>query len=260
MKKWVRFELYGREQIGLLEDGVVRACRGDLFGRIEITATRAPLDSIKLLPPVNPGKIIGLWNNFHARADKEGWDRPPHPLYFMKTPGGLLGSGQVIPRPLAYAGAVFFEGELGIVIGEPCVNITPEQADEYILGYTCVNDVTAKDILFSDPSFPQWTRAKGFDGFCPVGPCLVTDASPDDWIVRTLVDGVEQQNYPVSDMFFSPREIVAHLSNDMTLAPGDVIACGTSLGAGEMPDGCQVEVVIEPIGALVNPFAGRRRG
>ncbi len=257
MKKWVRFEIYGREQLGLLEGGIVRACEGSLFGgRIEITATRAPLDKVRLLPPVRPGKLIGLWNNFAERAAKEGWRRPSHPFYFIKAPGTLLAPGARIPRPLSYSGAVFFEAELGVVIGERCANVTPEQAEHCILGYTCVNDVTAKEILFADASFPQWTRAKGFDGFAPLGPCLVTDVDPAAWRVRAVLDGVEKQNYPVGDMFFSPREIVSHLSADMTLEPGDVIACGTSLGAEAMPDGARIEVVIDEIGSLENRFAG----
>lgn len=140
------------------------------------------------------------------------------------------------------------------MIRERCSNINEDEADKYIFGYTCVNDVTARGLMKEDPSFVQWTRAKSFDTFGAVGPVVATGLDVDSLIVRTLVDGVEHQNYPVDDMFFSPREIVSRLSRDMTLNPGDVIACGTSLGAGPMSQGATVEIRIDGIGSLVNQF------
>jgi len=159
-----------------------------------------------------------------------------------------------IKRPAGYAGRVVFEGELGIVIGRRCANVSAADAPGAIFGYTCVNDVTARDILRADPSFPQWTRAKGFDTFGVFGPWIVTGLDPMQLRVRAVVAGVERQNYPVADMFFPPYEIVSRISQDMTLEPGDVIACGTSVGAGEMQDGDSVAIAIEGIGVLENRY------
>jgi 2-keto-4-pentenoate hydratase/2-oxohepta-3-ene-1,7-dioic acid hydratase in catechol pathway len=149
---------------------------------------------------------------------------------------------------------VVYEGELGIVIGKTCRHIAPGDADAHIFGYTCVNDVTALDLLSADPAFPQWTRAKGFDGFAPVGPAIATNIDPAGLFVRTLVGGRERQNYPVADMIFPPAELVSRISRDLTLEPGDIIACGTSLGVLPMRPGTTVEVVIDGIGTLQNVY------
>lgn len=180
--------------------------------------------------------------------------QPAHPLWFVKTSNCFMATGEPIRRPAGYDGLLVFEGELGIVIGKPCRNIGESEADDFIFGYTCVNDVTARDILRSDPSFPQWSRAKSFDSFGPFGPMIATGVEPDALTVRTLVNGEEKQNYPVADMFFRPRAIVSRLSQDMTLMPGDVIACGTSLGAGSIREGDLVEIVIDGVGCLANRF------
>ena len=144
-----------------------------------------------------------------------------------------------------------FEGELGIVIGKRCSGRVPADA---IFGYTCVNDVTARDILRADPSFPQWSRAKGYDGFGVFGPCIATGLSAETLRVRVRLAGELKQDYPVDDMFFAPDDIVGHLARDMTLEPGDVIACGTSVGACAMQAGDMVEVEIEGIGRLASRF------
>ncbi|TCO69195.1 fumarylacetoacetate hydrolase family protein [Rhodovulum euryhalinum] len=215
------------------------------------TSAGAPLSlsEVTLLAPVRPGKFIGLWNNYKAAAEKGGFDLPTHPLYFLKADTSLSGPGAEVAIPQS-AGRVVFEGELGIVIGKTCKAIAPEDAGEAILGYTCVNDITSLDVLKADASFPQWTRAKSFDGFGTVGPVIETDIDWQALTVRTLVNGRERQSYPTSDMILTPAEIVSLLSRDMTLNPGDLIACGTSLGAGPIKPGMNVEVVIEGIGAL----------
>ncbi|MET0121729.1 MAG: fumarylacetoacetate hydrolase family protein [Candidatus Thiodiazotropha sp. 6PLUC9] len=254
MEQWVRFEYLGKEGFGVLRNDHVAVYQGEMFRNSKATGEFLPTSEIKLLIPSEPTKMIGLWNNFRSRAEKEGWSQPAHPLYFMKANGSFLATGQTIRQPTSYDGPVAFEGELGIVIGERCCDINEHDADKYIFGYTCVNDVTARGLMKEDPSFVQWTRAKSFDTFGAVGPAIATGLDVDALYVKTLVDGVEHQNYPVSDMFYSPRQIVSRLSKDMTLNPGDVIACGTSLGAGPMPQGCTVEIHIDGIGALVNPF------
>lgn len=254
MATWVRFEHAGRARLGKILGDEIAVHQGDLFADPKPTGERVPLAAAKLLTPCTPGKLLGLWNNFHQRAEKEGLSRPPHPLYFVKTNNCYLATGETIRQPAGYDGPVVFEGELGIVIGKECREVGPDEAEQYIFGYTCVNDVTARGILKSDPSFVQWVRAKSFDTFGVFGPRIVTGIEPDDFIVRTLVDGVEKQNYPVADMFVRPRQIVSLLSGDMTLYPGDVIACGTSIGTEPMPRGCTVEIAIDGVGVLRNQF------
>lgn len=214
-----------------------------------------PLAGVTLLPPVPRGKFIGLWNNFKAAAEKNGLETPAHPLYFFKADTSLAGPGAEVEIPQA-AGRVVFEGELGIVIGKTCKDVTPEEAEAAILGYTCVNDFTSLDILFADPSFPQWTRSKSFDGFGVVGPVIETDVDWRDLTIQVLVNGRERQSYPAADMIIPPAEIVSHLSRDMTLNPGDLIACGTSLGARPVKPGMEVAVVIEGIGSVAVTLTG----
>ncbi|MCS6786720.1 MAG: fumarylacetoacetate hydrolase family protein [Thiobacillaceae bacterium] len=252
---WLRFEHGGRIGFGRLQEGDIHIHHGDLFGQQRPSQERLPLHAVRLLPPCQPGKFIGLWNNFAERAAYEGLSMPAHPLYFFKADSCVIAHGQSIRQPASYSGPVVFEGELGVVIGRPCRMIEASQADDYIFGYTCVNDVTARGILKSDPSFVQWSRAKGFDTFGPIGPWIVRGIDPDGLRVRTLVNGAVKQDYPVADMFYRPREIVALLSRDMTLMPGDVIACGTSLGADALNPGDTVEIDIEGIGRLSNRFA-----
>jgi len=143
-----------------------------------------------------------------------------------------------------------FEGELGIVIGKTCKDISPEEAKEAIFGYTCINDFTSLDILNADPSFPQWTRAKSFDGFGVVGPVIETEVDWSALTIKVLVNERERQSYPAADMILPPEQIVSCLSHDMTLNPGDLIACGTSIGARPVKPGMVVEVVIDGIGNL----------
>ncbi|MEW8507079.1 MAG: fumarylacetoacetate hydrolase family protein [Candidatus Thiodiazotropha sp.] len=254
MKQWVRYEYQGEEGFGTISENQITAYLGDMYNGAEATEERLPLEVVKLLTPCEPTTMIALWNNFHSRAAKEGWNRPNHPLYFMKASTSFLPPGGTIKRPQTYDGPVVYEGELGIVIGKQCVNVSENEVEDYVFGYTCVNDVTARGLLREDPLFVHWTRAKSFDTFCAVGPVISTGLDAETLTVRTLVDGVELQNYPVTDMFFKPRQIVSRLSHDMPLGPGDIIACGTSIGAGPMEQGCTVEVTIEGIGSLVNRF------
>ena len=254
MQHWLRFVQEGKTGFGQLAQDTVHVYVGELFGDKQPTGESLALSQVELLTPCVPGKLLGLWNNFHQRAEKEGLTRPAHPLYFAKTDNCYLPSEQTIRAPETYRGPIIFEGELGVVIGKTCKAISPAQADEYIFGYTCVNDVTAVGILNSDAYFAQWGRAKSFDTFGPFGPVIASGIEPDDLVVRSLVNGVEKQNFPVSDMFYQPREIVSLLSQDMTLHPGDLIACATSVGAERMRKGCVVEIAIDGIGVLRNRF------
>jgi 2-keto-4-pentenoate hydratase/2-oxohepta-3-ene-1,7-dioic acid hydratase in catechol pathway len=253
--RWVRFALSGRERFGTLVGGAIAIHSGDMFAGARPTGERVPLAEVTLLAPTAPSKIIALWNNFHALAAKLSNPVPPEPLYLMKAPSCVAGPDATIARPASYAGKVVYEGELGIVIGRRCSEVTPQQAGEFIFGYTCVNDITALDLIAADPTFAQWVRAKSFDGFGPFGPTIATGIDPRDLTVRTLLNGQERQNYPIADMIFQPHELVSRLSHDMTLLPGDLICCGTSLGVGTMKEPVNaVEVTIEGIGTLANTF------
>lgn len=254
MARWVRFIAEGETRFGTLAHGIITEYTGDMFAAHTLSGREFALAAVQLLRPCEPSKLIGLWNNFHERAVLENLHKPEHPLYFLKSANSFAADGDVIPRPAGYDGMVVFEGELGIVIGKRCKGITLEQAPDYIFGYTCVNDVTARDWLKRDPVFVHWTRAKSCDNFGVLGACIATALDPATLRVRVELNGVEKQNYPVSDMFFSPYEIVSHLSHDMTLEAGDVIACGTSVGVCGMEDGDTVVVSIAGIGELTNRF------
>lgn len=246
--KWARGTVAGSDALtGVLEDGMFHPRAG--LGSDIAAGDPVPVSDMTLLPPVVPGKFIGLWNNFKAAAEKGGHEHPTHPLWFFKADTSLSGPGAEVELPDS-AGRVIFEGELGIVIGQTCKTASLEEAQQAIFGYTCINDMTSLDILNADPSFPQWTRSKSFDGFGVVGPVIETDLAWQDVTVTVLVNGRERQSYPASDMILPPAQIVSLLSQDMTLNPGDLIACGTSLGARPVKAGMEVEVVIEGIGGL----------
>ena len=240
---------------GTLEGDTVTPCSGDMFGGAEPCGDPVPLAGLTVLPPVQPGKFIGLWNNFHALAAKLGQAIPETPLYFLKAPTSLLPHGGTIRPPAGYTGKTVYEGELGVVIGRTCHRASEAEASAAIFGFTCVNDVTALDLLNADPSFPQWARAKGCDSFGPVGPVIATGLDPAALTVRVLLNGRERQNYPVADMILPPARIVSLLSREMTLHPGDLIACGTSVGVLPMRPDMEVSVVIDGIGTLTNRFA-----
>jgi 2-keto-4-pentenoate hydratase/2-oxohepta-3-ene-1,7-dioic acid hydratase in catechol pathway len=259
--KWLRYKPKGGaagpagpEGFGLLDGDRVQVHAGSMFNAARPSGETLALADLDLLAPCRPGKIIGLWNNFRAAADKNGWATPAEPLYFMKSPGSLAAPGQAIVVPASYDGRVAYEGELAVVIGRQARAVPLADAASHIFGYTLANDVTAVELLQRDPSFPQWTRAKSFDGFCPLGPVIETDFDPATAQLRTLVGGRERQNYALADMFFSPTELVSRLSQDMTLEAGDVILCGTSLGVLPMKPGTPVEVVVDGIGSLQNQY------
>jgi 2-keto-4-pentenoate hydratase/2-oxohepta-3-ene-1,7-dioic acid hydratase in catechol pathway len=222
-----------------------------MFAQPTATGRQLARAGLKLLTPTQPSKVLALWNNFGQLAAKLNLARPPEPLYFIKSPSSYLDPGETIRRPRGEPKLVF-EGELGIVIGKTTKDVAVGQAMDHVFGYTCANDVTAVDILQRDPSFAQWVRAKGFDTFCPFGPAVVTGLDPATLNVRTLLDGVVRQDYPISDMRFSVEQIVSMISHDMTLLPGDIILCGTSVGVGSMKPGSVVEVEIAGIGKLGN--------
>jgi 2-keto-4-pentenoate hydratase/2-oxohepta-3-ene-1,7-dioic acid hydratase in catechol pathway len=255
MTRWVRFRHQATIGFGQLTALGISVHAGDMFGDPRPIGKTLALDDVALLAPAQPTKIIALWNNFHALAAKLKSPEPAEPLYLLKAPTSVSPPGAVIRRPLSYEGKTTYEGELGIVIGKTCTAITPEKADAFIFGYTCTNDVTAADILNRDPTFAQWARAKGLDGYGPFGPVIASGLDPACLVVRTILNGVERQNYPISDMIFSAQQLVSKISHDMTLLPGDLICCGTSIGVGVMKEAVNtVTVAIDGIGELTNEF------
>ena len=254
MSHWVGYTYKERVGFGSLLDGGIQVHTGDVFNHPQPTGEVLTLADVTISLPCTPSKFIGLWNNYHAQAVKQNLSIPAEPLYFIKAPSSYLAHEQAITPPASYDGRVVYEGELGIVIGKICKNASIEDAQRAIFGYTCVNDVTALDLLNKDASFAQWTRAKSFDTFGVFGPAIATGLDWNTLSVKTLLNGRERQNYPCSDMIFSPAQIVSQLSMDMTLMPGDIIACGTSLGVLPMKAGTVVEVVIEGVGTLRNTF------
>ena len=252
MPHWIRFARQGRVHFGTLDEGRIAVHEGDMFAGS--TPTGETLDASAVTPLVpTTGRMICLWNNFAANAAKQGLSRPEEPLWFIKADTAYLADGEAILRPSSYSGKIVYEGELGIVIGRRCADASQAEAEAAIFGYTVVNDVTAVELISKDASFAQWTRSKSFDTFGAFGPAIATGLDPMALSVRTVLNGQERQNYPVSDMFFPPVELVSRLSRDITLLPGDVIACGTSVGVGAMSKAENVvEVSIEGIGTLRN--------
>jgi 2-keto-4-pentenoate hydratase/2-oxohepta-3-ene-1,7-dioic acid hydratase in catechol pathway len=253
MTQWVRFRADdGHVGFGVLDGDSVVEFGGDMFASPRPMGKTLQRSTVSLLSPCQPSKIVALWNNFHALAAKLGKAAPTHPLFLLKPGTCAIGPGEAIQRPAAYPGKIAFEGELGIVIGRRCKDVSPSEAPGFIFGYTCVNDVTAAEVLSENADFAQWCRSKGYDTFGCVGPAITTDLDWSNARVITRLDGAERQNYPLSDMILPPAELVSGISHDMSLLPGDVIAVGTSLGVGSMKDGATVEIHIGGIGSLTN--------
>lgn len=255
MAQWLAFNCRGKPGFGQAECDRVIVYDGEMFGEARRTGEEIALADVSLDLPCRPGKLIALWKNYHALAAKQNLAIPAEPLYVIKAPNSYSAHDSNVSQPLSYDGRVVYEGELGIVIGKRCKYPNLEEAGHAIFGFTCINDITALDLIAKDDSFAQWTRAKSFDGFGAIGPVIATGLDWKSLNVRTMLNGRERQNYACNDMIFSPEEIVHALSQDMTLEPGDVIACGTSLGVLPMKPGSVVEVHIEGIGTLRSTYS-----
>jgi len=251
---WARGQVEGRTVFGAVTDDILHVHEGDMFLGATPTGEAVPTATMTWLTPCQPSKMLALWNNFHQAAEKNGWAVPAEPLYFAKSPSSFSAHLSPIRAPKAYDGRVVYEGELGIVIGRTVANASAAEAEAAIFGYTCVNDVTAVELIGRDASFAQWTRAKSFDTFGVFGPVIATDLDPLALNLRTLVNGRERQNYALADMIFKPVDLVRLISQDATLLPGDIIACGTSLGVLPMKPGTVVEVEIDGVGRLSNTY------
>src|SRR5664279_422851 len=254
MPHWARVIHEGRECFGTVDGETIRLHEGDMLANPRPTGQSIPFAAARLLTPTTPSKMVALVDNYRALVAKLNHALPSEPLYFLKANNSFLAGGETIRVPKSYAGKVIYEGELGIVIGKRCSAVSEADAASCIFGYTCINDVTAIDIFSKDPGFAQWTRAKGFDTFGVFGPVVATDVDPASLVVKTILNGQERQNYPLTDVIFAPERLVSLISHDMTLEAGDVIACGTSVGVGSMKPGSTVSIVIDGIGTLTNPF------
>ncbi len=233
----------------LLDGKDIRVLEGDPFGQHRLTEQRHSVDHVKLLPPCVPSKIVCVGRNYAEHARELENEVPGEPLIFLKPPSSVIGTGDSILYPRE-SQRVDHEGEIGLVIGRRCRNLgAGDPAAPFIFGYTCVNDVTARDLQRKDG---QWTRAKGFDTFCAFGPVIRTDADPTLLEVRTFRNGELRQRGHASQMMFSMDALVRFISRVMTLEPGDLIATGAPAGVGPIAVGDTVEVVIEGVGVLRN--------
>jgi 2-keto-4-pentenoate hydratase/2-oxohepta-3-ene-1,7-dioic acid hydratase in catechol pathway len=235
-------------QYGWILDNQVGPIQGELFGAFLRQEATIPLAEVKLLAPVLPSKILCIGRNYTEHAREHNAEVPKVPLVFLKPPSSVLDpEGTIILPP--QSAQVEHEGELVAVIGKRGRDISPDKAKEYIFGYTIGNDVTARDLQQSDG---QWTRAKGFDTFCPFGPWIDTDFDPSDAIITCKVNGQPRQMASTRDMVFSVNQLIAFISSVMTLEPGDLLFTGTPAGVGALAPGDRVEVEIEGLGKLVN--------
>lgn len=248
----VRYEMDGKKpKYGWLLGDKVGEIGGNVFGRYRRKEAEMPLADVKLLAPTEPGKIICVGRNYIEHARELGNEVPKVPLIFLKPPSSVINPNDTIVLP-TQSTQVEHEAELVAVIGKRGRHILAGNAKRYILGYTIGNDVTARDLQRSDD---QWTRAKGFDTFCPFGPWIDTDFDPADSVVTCRVNGQMRQMASTRDMVFNVGTLIAYISSVMTLEPGDLIFTGTPAGVGELKNGDEVVVEIEGLGALKNPVS-----
>jgi 2-keto-4-pentenoate hydratase/2-oxohepta-3-ene-1,7-dioic acid hydratase in catechol pathway len=235
---------------GIVENDAVYALRGDMFTEMRERGARVgSLHDLTLLPPTVPSKIVCVGRNYAAHAKELGNEVPEEPLLFFKPPSALIGHGEAI-RLLPQMGKVDHEAELAVVIGREAHNVLASEASNYVLGYTCANDVSDRDFQKKDG---QWTRAKGFDTFCPLGPWINTTLDPHDVAVLCSVNGEPRQIGRTSQLIFDIPSLIAYISAIMTLMPGDLVLTGTPAGVGAITSGDVVEVSVEGIGELRNP-------
>ena len=250
----VRFRFGDRIATGAVDEGSddIRILRGTFFEDPVPTGEVVPLDDVRLLAPVLPSKLVCVGKNYAAHAAEFGMDVPEEPLLFLKPSTAVIGPGDPI-QLLSISKRIDYEGELAVVIGRLARNVKAEDAYRYILGYTCANDVTLRDLQRMDD---QWARAKGFDGSCPLGPWVQTELDPNDIRVETRLNGEIRQAAQTSDMVFGVATLVEYITEFMTLLPGDAILTGTPEGVGRLDAGDTVEIEIDGIGTLSNPVAG----
>ncbi|GGY80562.1 fumarylacetoacetate hydrolase family protein [Streptomyces nitrosporeus] len=240
---------------GTIESGalVLDIIKGIPYTDFELSGTKVPLNKVRLLPPVLPNKVVAIGRNYAEHAAEMGNEVPDVPVTFFKPTTSVIGSGDAIEYP-AFSQELHHEAELAVVIGRMCREVPRERVRDVVLGYTCANDVTARDVQRREP---QWARAKGFDTSCPLGPWVETDLDPGDLTIQATVNGEQRQLGRTSDMVRSVEDLVVHITEAMTLLPGDVILTGTPAGVGPLHAGDEVAVTIEGIGTLTNKVIKR---
>ncbi len=263
-----RFSVAGNVKYGVVDSGEAGAANGQSRGGltvaevdghpfgpsaaegVRLTGARYPLADVRLLAPVLPSKVVAIGRNYVDHVRELGNEPPAEPLIFLKPSTAVIGPGEAISRPDKLSQRVDYEGELAIVFGRLCRDVPAERVPEVIFGYTCANDVTARDLQFSDG---QWTRAKGFDTFCPLGPWIETELDAADVLLTTAVNDEVKQNSRTSLLIHGIVTLVSYVTSVMTILPGDVLLTGTPGGIGPLVAGDSVSVTIEGIGTLTNP-------
>jgi 2-keto-4-pentenoate hydratase/2-oxohepta-3-ene-1,7-dioic acid hydratase in catechol pathway len=244
----VRYSRQGEVGFGILEGETVAAISPHPFGAFEYTGEPLPAAEVRLLAPVLPSKVIAIGRNYAEHAREQGAEVPAEPVIFLKPSTSVIGPDDPVVRPEG-VGQVDYEGELAVIVGKLVRRLEPADAIQAVLGFTCANDVTARDLQNSDG---QWTRAKGFDTFCPLGPWIETDLDSSDLAISTLVNGEVKQQARTSQLERGVADLLAFVSRVMTLLPGDVLLTGTPAGVGPLEAGDRVEVEVEGIGILAN--------
>jgi 2-keto-4-pentenoate hydratase/2-oxohepta-3-ene-1,7-dioic acid hydratase in catechol pathway len=248
--KIMRFSSGGKIQYGILENDIIESCSNPFSGRpiIRKNGNLYHIHDVKVLAPCEPSKIVCLGLNYRSHIQETGFKYPEEPILFLKPPTSVIGPEEYVVRPiLPVKGRIDYEGEIGVVIGKTAKDVSEENSIEYILGYTCINDVSARYCTEKDG---QWTRGKGFDTFCPMGPCIGALPDPENIKIETWVNGQVRQASDTSYLIFGIRKLIAFISGIMTLLPGDVISTGTPEGVGQMNPGDTIEVRIEGVGTL----------
>ena len=245
----VRYQQASETHFGYLDSDRVGSITGDIFGEFVRHRRKTLLAEVTLLAPVEPGKIVGVENNFVDRLREMGLPTPDLPRIYLRPPSAVVGPGEAICLP-PQSKKVEYAAELAVVIGKRARRVTPDEALQFVRGYTCANDVTARDLVELDG---VRARAKSFDATCPLGPNITTGLDPTELLITCKVNGETKQMSSTHDMLFNVPQVVAFVSSIMTLLPGDVLLMGTPAGAGVLADGDRVEVEIEGIGKLGNP-------
>src|SRR5918999_1920863 len=249
-----RFSTDDGVSFGVVEGDSVAAIAAHPFGELRFTGARYPLADVRLVAPILPSKIVAIGKNYADHAREMGGEPPSEPVIFLKPSTSVIGSREAIAYPQKLSERVDYEGELAVVIGRLCREVPAERAADVILGYTCANDVTARDLQTRDG---QWTRAKSFDTFCPIGPWIETTADPSDLAITTTVNGSVRQESRTSLLLHGVPALIAYVSQVMTLLPGDVILTGTPAGIGPLEIGDEGAVTIEGVGTLTNRIVAR---
>jgi 2-keto-4-pentenoate hydratase/2-oxohepta-3-ene-1,7-dioic acid hydratase in catechol pathway len=248
--KYLRFEKDSLEYFGILKENKIKVLKGDFLDEVAFSGVEYDIDEVRLLAPVKPGKVIAVGLNYLDHI-KEFGDRPvpENPTLFVKLTNTVIGPGDEIILPKGYK-RVDFEAELAVVISDYCYKVTADEAPEYILGATCLNDVTERVVQKADG---QWTRGKNFPTFCPIGPYIVPDIDMSDLEIKAVLSGEVKQHSSTKHFLWNPYELVSFISRSIPLEPGDVVTTGTPSGVGPMQPGDTITIEIENVGSLTNP-------